>query len=70
VKRVVFSPAALTRWRDIARYSAIRWGPARARAYRDQLIGRLQAVAAGALPHPLPCTRLLPDEPAAIRDLA
>ena len=63
MKRVVFSPTAIARLREIARYSAENWGRQRAAAYRDQLIERIQAIAAGALPHPLPCARLFPDEP-------
>lgn len=68
MRRVVFSPTAITRLREIARYSASYWGRRRAVAYRDQLIERIRAVAAGALPHPRPCARLFPDEPA-ISDL-
>ena len=62
MKRIVFSPTAIARLREIARYSAKKWGQKRAAAYRDQLIGRIQAVAAGALPHSLPCARLFPGE--------
>ena len=63
MKRIVFSPTAIARLREIAKFSAENWGRERAASYRDQLIERIQAVAAGTLPHPLPCTRHFPDEP-------
>ncbi|WP_108260538.1 type II toxin-antitoxin system RelE/ParE family toxin [Mangrovicoccus ximenensis] len=59
MKDIVYAPAALASLQDILEWTIGRHGDAQAERYTNQLIARLDALAAGQPPHPRPCSALL-----------
>ena len=59
MKSVVYAPAALDSFDDILEYTADTFGEAQAVAYTEQLVARIEALAAGAGPRARPCEFLM-----------
>ena len=59
MKEIRLSHDAQARLHEIARWTVERFGRAQARAYRDRLIRRIEALAAGEPPHARPCEAIL-----------
>lgn len=59
MKRLVYAPAALASLEDILAWTIENFGDAQAEHYTDQLVARLEALAAGRPPRPKPCAILL-----------
>ena len=55
MKPVVYAPAALDSFDDILEYTADTFGEAQALTYTEQLVARIEALAAGAGPRARPC---------------
>ena len=59
MKSVVYAPAALDSFDDILEYTADTFGEAQAVTYTEQLVARIEALAAGAGPRARPCEFLM-----------
>ena len=59
MKSVVYAPAALDSFDDILEYTADTFGEAQAVTYSEQLVARIEALAAGAGPRARPCEFLM-----------
>ena len=59
MKSVVYAPAALDSFDDILEYTADMFGEAQAVTYSEQLVARIEALAAGAGPRARPCAFLM-----------
>ena len=59
MKSVVYAPAALDSFDGILEYTADTFGEAQAVTCSDQLVARIEALAAGAGPRARPCTFLM-----------
>lgn len=59
------TPRAVASLTEIFAWTLARFGEAQAEAYRDALMARCRALAAGKPPHGRSCATLLGDEPAA-----
>ena len=59
MKSVVYAPAALDSFDDILEYTADTFGEAQAVTYSEQLVARIEALAAGAGPRARPCAFLM-----------
>ena len=59
MKSVVYAPAALDSFDDILEYTAETFGEAQAVTYTEQLVARIEALAAGAGPRARPCEFLM-----------
>ena len=55
MKPVVYAPAALDSFDDILEYTADTFGEAQTLTYTEQLVARIEALAAGAGPRARPC---------------
>ena len=58
MKSLVYAPAALDSFDDILEYTADTFGEAQAVTYTEQLVARIEALAAGAGPRARPCACL------------
>ena len=65
MKEIRLSHDAQARLREIAHWTVEQFGRVQARTYRDRLIRRIEALAAGELPHARPCEAILADKRAA-----
>lgn len=59
MKSLVYAPAALDSFDDILEYTADTFGEAQAVTYTEQLVARIEALAAGAGPRARPCEFLM-----------
>ena len=59
MKSVVYAPTALDSFDEILEYTVDTFGEAQAVTYTEQLVARIEALAAGAAPRARPCEFLM-----------